>query len=200
MKRWRPAFTLVELLVVIAIIALLAAILFPVFAQVRANARRASCMSQLRQIGMAARMYLQDYEALPPRLSALYPAYQPSAQLFICPSDSQRGQHPGNPRLEGNLYLPTGVSYDYIPNWGIAHELGWWQPFPSYGEGKWGEQTPLADCNWHWATFFKVENRRDTPPPGSRGWVLVLLQSGTVKAVPLSVYPDKFSPDGGSGI
>jgi hypothetical protein len=92
------------------------------------------------------------------------------------------------------------VSYDYIPNWGIAHELGWWQPFPRYGEGKWGEQTPLADCNWHWATFFKVENRRDTPPPGARGWVLVLLQSGTVKAVPLSVYPDKFSPDGGSGI
>ncbi len=195
----RHCFTLVELLVVIAIIALLAAILFPVFAQVRANARRASCMSQLRQIGMAARMYLQDYEALPPRLSALYPVYQPASQLFVCPSDGKSGQHEGNPRLEGNLYLTTGVSYDYIPNWGIAHELGWWQPFPNYGEGKWGEQTPLADCNWHWATVFKVEDRRDTPPTGRRGWVLVLLQSGTVRAVHLSMYPDHYSPDGSAG-
>jgi prepilin-type N-terminal cleavage/methylation domain-containing protein len=199
MNRCKSSFTLVELLVVIAIISLLAAILFPVFAQVRASARRTSCMSQLRQIGMAARMYLQDFDALPPRLSALYPAYQSSTQLFVCPSDPQRGQHPGNPRLEGNLYLPTGVSYDYIPNWAIAHELGWWQPFPHNGEGKWGEQTPLADCNWHWATFFKPENRRDTPPPRAGGWVIVLLQSGTVKAVPLSIYPDKFSPDGTGG-
>lgn len=199
MNQAKHAFTLIELLVVIAIIALLAAILFPVFAQVRANARRTSCISQLRQIGMSTRMYQQDYDVLPPRLSALYPAYQPSLQLFICPSDPKKGQHEGNPRLEGTQYLPTGVSYDYIPNWGVAHELGWWQPFPDYGEGKWGEQTPLADCNWHWATFFKVENRRDTPPPSARGWVLVLLQSGTVKVVPLSLYPDKFSPDGNAG-
>ncbi len=199
MSEHKRAFTLIELLVVIAIIAVLAGILFPVFAQVRANARRTACMSQLRQIGMSARMYLQDYDALPPRLSALYPAYQPSTQLFICPSDPKKGQHEGNPRLEGTLYLPTGVSYDYIPNWGVAHELGWWKPFPDYGEGKWGEQTPLADCNWHWATTFKLENRRDTPPTGRRGWVLVLLQSGTVKAVHLSTYPDRFSPDGGAG-
>lgn len=196
MRSCLRAFTLVELLVVIAIIALLAALLFPVFSQVRSSARRASCMSQLRQIGMATRMYLQDYEALPPRLSALYPAYQPSTQLFICPSDPQRGQHTGNPRLEGTLYLTTGVSYNYVPNWGIAHELGWWQPFPEYGEGRWGEQTPLADCYWHWATVFRLENRRDTPPQGARGWILVLLQSGTVKAVHLSRYPDRFSPDG----
>jgi len=196
MNRRPVAFTLIELLVVIAIIAMLAAILFPVFAKVRSSARRASCMSHLRQIGMATRMYLQDYEGLPPRLSALYPAYQPSLALFRCPSDPQQGQHAGNPRLEGTLYLPTGVSYDYVPNWGIAHELGWWQPFPHYGEGKWGEQTPLADCQWHWATHFKLENRRDTPSPGAMGWVLVLLQSGTVKAVPLPTYPEGFHPGG----
>jgi prepilin-type N-terminal cleavage/methylation domain-containing protein/prepilin-type processing-associated H-X9-DG protein len=56
----RNAFTLIELLVTISIIALLAAILFPVFARARENARRASCMSNLKQIGLAAMQYIQD--------------------------------------------------------------------------------------------------------------------------------------------
>ena len=64
MKTRRPAFTLVELLVVIAIIAILAAILFPVFARARENARRASCQSNLKQIGLGLLQYSQDYDEI----------------------------------------------------------------------------------------------------------------------------------------
>ncbi|MFQ6132114.1 MAG: DUF1559 domain-containing protein [Armatimonadota bacterium] len=92
----RVGFTLIELLVVIAIIAILAALLFPVFARARENARRAKCMSNLRQLAMAAHMYGQDHdEALPlevmcanphPNLvAAIYP-YVGNRDLFYCPS------------------------------------------------------------------------------------------------------------------
>ncbi len=60
--RRRRGFTLIELLVVIAIIAILAAILFPVFARARENARKAACQSNLKQLGAAAMMYFQDYD------------------------------------------------------------------------------------------------------------------------------------------
>jgi prepilin-type N-terminal cleavage/methylation domain-containing protein/prepilin-type processing-associated H-X9-DG protein len=64
--RHRRGFTLIELLVVIAIIAILAAILFPVFAQAREKARQSTCLSNLRQVGLATQMYMQDYdEAVP---------------------------------------------------------------------------------------------------------------------------------------
>jgi len=58
----RRGFTLIELLVVIAIIAILAAILFPVFAQAREKGRQASCESNLKQVGLAIKMYVQDYD------------------------------------------------------------------------------------------------------------------------------------------
>jgi prepilin-type N-terminal cleavage/methylation domain-containing protein/prepilin-type processing-associated H-X9-DG protein len=62
MKRHRHGFTLIELLVVIAIIAILAAILFPVFAQARENARKGSCLSNIKQLTLAEMMYVQDYD------------------------------------------------------------------------------------------------------------------------------------------
>lgn len=62
MRRWTHGFTLIELLVVIAIIAILAAILFPVFARARESAVRTSCLSNLKQLGNAVLMYAQDYE------------------------------------------------------------------------------------------------------------------------------------------
>jgi len=74
-KAARSGFTLVELLVVVAIIALLAAILFPVYASVRERAKQASCMSNMRQIGMALTMYLGDKgDKLPPYIQGEYGA------------------------------------------------------------------------------------------------------------------------------
>ncbi|RYX86348.1 DUF1559 domain-containing protein [bacterium] len=102
-RQHKLAFTLIELLVVIAIIAILAAILFPVFARARENARRASCQSNLKQLGLAVIQYTQDYDekfpinynfvttSNPPTMplgwaDAMHP-YIKSEQIFQCPSE-----------------------------------------------------------------------------------------------------------------
>src|SRR5690349_22995595 len=96
----RRGFTLIELLVVIAIIAILAAILFPVFAQAREKARQAACLSNTKQLGNALAMYTQDFdEALPMGGWAvgvngsrwhrdLYP-YVKSVEVYVCPNMSE---------------------------------------------------------------------------------------------------------------
>src|ERR1051326_5185091 len=77
----RRGFTLIELLVVIAIIAILAAILFPVFAQAREKARQSTCQSNFKQIGMAVMMYLQDNDEMFP-LGAYNPPGVPLIQWY----------------------------------------------------------------------------------------------------------------------
>src|SRR5437764_13313107 len=76
----RRGFTLIELLVVIAIIAILAAILFPVFAQARGKARGISCLSNVKQSGTAFHMYVQDYDETTPSLWGGSGSCQPSGQ------------------------------------------------------------------------------------------------------------------------
>ncbi len=123
----RRGFTLIELLVVIAIIAILAAILFPVFARAREKARQASCLSNVKQLGLAIMQYVQDYDEVYPmtRIGATYwcpisgvtgyllEPYVKNAQVFRCPSTSSATYCYGyNRRLLG---LWVGNSTDYTP-------------------------------------------------------------------------------------
>ncbi|RYX81649.1 DUF1559 domain-containing protein [bacterium] len=131
--RRRGTFTLIELLVVIAIVALLAAILFPAFASARESARRASCMANLRQIGLAMEQYTQDYDERYPSLfvdmgakklkdtwSLLLP-YTKSEQIFECPSDAR--PIPTDPYACANqgACLSNGTSPDYGFNTGAGY-------------------------------------------------------------------------------
>ncbi|MBM3498472.1 MAG: DUF1559 domain-containing protein [Armatimonadetes bacterium] len=78
--RRSQGFTLIELLVVIAIIAILAAILFPVFARAREKARQTSCLSNVKQLGLGVMMYCQDYDETYPGYYPPWPATVPSPQ------------------------------------------------------------------------------------------------------------------------
>ena len=127
----RRGFTLIELLVVIAIIAILAAILFPVFARAREKARQASCNSNVKQLSLGFLMYLQDYDSkFPPQHdwntsgsyyhwpTLIYP-YVKNSQLYVCPS-------------------AKAWNYEYYATPpGGTH---WWSPVVSncsYGYGAW---------------------------------------------------------------
>lgn len=117
MRRTSKGFTLIELLVVIAIIAILAAILFPVFARARENARRASCMSNEKQIALGMMMYVQDYDDHFPahygyiQSGTVYfwafvlQPYTKSTQVFFCPSDTLH--------TTSNVLSSGSLSYGY---------------------------------------------------------------------------------------
>lgn len=137
--RPRNGFTLIELLVVIAIIAILAAILFPVFAKAREKARQSSCLSNVRQLATATMAYLQDYDGYwlpgPPNRAdsvgwspwladnapqaKIYP-YIKNLQIFACPSRQTLVPYGSAAApMIGSLAYPTycwGHSIEYGPN------------------------------------------------------------------------------------
>jgi prepilin-type N-terminal cleavage/methylation domain-containing protein/prepilin-type processing-associated H-X9-DG protein len=118
-------FTLIEMLVVVAIIAVLAAILFPVFARARENARRASCQSNLKQIALGIFMYTQDYDEKFPIYNTgitynvanpqpyswadIIQPYLKSQQLYQCPSEST-APTTTNPSIANSGYTDYGIN------------------------------------------------------------------------------------------
>jgi prepilin-type N-terminal cleavage/methylation domain-containing protein len=143
--RSRRGFTLIELLVVIAIIAILAAILFPVFAQAREKARQASCLSNLKQIGLAFKMYVQDYDERWPQcdpiaccsngqinsdgqdngfngwISNSLKPYTKNQQMYICPDFNQNGF--ADPWSNGGTATKDGseqfsYAFNYVSDYG----------------------------------------------------------------------------------
>jgi prepilin-type N-terminal cleavage/methylation domain-containing protein/prepilin-type processing-associated H-X9-DG protein len=158
------AFTLIELLVVIAIIAILAAILFPVFAQARDKARQATCVSNMKQIGLAMNMYLQDYDETFPILPwdgqafgpsdspnpnymtrftwiSQYNPYIKGNRVWVCPSDPAGGKAP-------SVYYapPDGDDDDLwglpVPNsYGVNAELHPYVATP-------GKEAACDGCPW----------------------------------------------------
>ncbi len=123
----RRGFTLIELLVVIAIIAILAAILFPVFARAREKAKQTSCLSNMKQLVLGAQMYVNDNDdtlfghiqgagAVPPVpyltwAQQMYP-YVNNEQLFVCPST------PNN-----DFFVGDGYNRDYVFGYGMNYWL-----------------------------------------------------------------------------
>jgi prepilin-type N-terminal cleavage/methylation domain-containing protein/prepilin-type processing-associated H-X9-DG protein len=171
------AFTLIELLVVIAIIAILAAILFPVFAQAREKARQASCTSNLKQVGSAWLMYLQDYDEKCPSANPppnwgdcptmpgrggfggwtgnLLMPYTKNTGIYKCPS------HPGN-AVNNNCatvpYLLTSYAYNYVST-GTRSIAEF--PRPAEFMVMWDSTTAWADCGY--VGGCGVWSQRDVP-------------------------------------
>ncbi len=144
MSSAKRGFTLIELLVVIAIIAILAAILFPVFGRARENARRSSCQSNLKQIGLGMMQYKQDYDEryLTQDLGAtntyqfahILQPYIKSKQVFVCPSAAGTLVNPSSVTPPGFAYTdlkdhswitgtPTSLYGEYTGSYGMNNLL-----------------------------------------------------------------------------
>ncbi len=160
-KGARKGFTLVELLVVIAIIAILAAILFPVFSRAREQARKSSCLSNVRQLGLAAQMYTGDYdETLPPYSVATVPvAYWPNLldpyvknrMTWVCPSYERSVTNPSaNASTYGTNYAIRGKA---LAEFGRSSEILLYAD----SEGAYaGSPSKNAGCNGFTEGFLRV--------------------------------------------
>ncbi len=168
-KRFRAArpgrggFTLIELLVVIAIIAILAAILFPTFARARENARRSSCLSNLKQIGLSMAQYVQDSGGLYPVDQATAKVTFPtllqiqSDQLFLCPSASK--SPPNAARTSDGTWAITAPNFSknaqaaYGMNSNFT-SLDVTTPINESEVVKPAETALFFDCNWYEGNSF----------------------------------------------
>jgi prepilin-type N-terminal cleavage/methylation domain-containing protein/prepilin-type processing-associated H-X9-DG protein len=156
MKQRRSAFTLIELLVVIAIIAILAAILFPVFAQAREKARQTSCMSNMKQLGLAVVQYVQDYDETFPQgcpngwwdftwYRTTVP-YIKNVDVFRCPNDdaivTPAALNWAGPRMS---YIANGYMSWRDNDWRVTGVMGMSQGRDIPGGWMGSGITPLAD-------------------------------------------------------
>lgn len=169
----KTGFTLIELLVVISIISILAAILFPVFARARENARRTSCLSNLKQIGLGFRMYTQDYDGRYPYGYALN--YDGENRKPIVDTDSSRPSGrftvTGYPSGEamGKLKTWMDLIYPYVKSVGIfvcpsadasdrtMPSYGYNQAFGSLGSDSFWY---LSDASRYWLPVLESEVQR----------------------------------------
>ncbi len=164
----KSAFTLIELLVVIAIIAILAAILFPVFARARENARRSSCTSNLKQIGLGIAQYTQDYDEKMPassevggikiRMHEKVQPYLKSEQIFACPSNTSTALIGG---VRTNTTTASTILAHYADPCGSPNgctgngSITMWNSWDS------GNGVSLADINSPTTTIALSESRGD---------------------------------------
>lgn len=166
-------FTLIELLIVISIIAILAAILFPVFARARENGRRASCMSNLKQISLGLMQYVQDYDERFPNYNDHDPPYYPekiqpyvkSYQVFRCPSQLKSyknetavyfSTYPLNGRVNWGLYTNAGTPLVTVATPAIT-----WMLFEQkYSAARWESDGWGYDASWmrNSASYLKPED------------------------------------------
>jgi len=173
------AFTLIELLVVIAIISILAAILFPVFARARENARRASCLSNMKQLSLGIMQYLQDYDGLYPIYSSnstlrlpygwadMIQPYVKSAQILQCPSDTTESSN--NPIASGYSDYAYNLSLGFDNVTGASRGLNsaiLTQPTLTVLLVDEGSTSVPASSAAHWTAGHGGSNTTKTVSPG----------------------------------